>query len=242
MKIEDNARKGNKHINIDAVKSLPYHKLIAALVAKNTKMQNTAVLDIGCGMGQIEAELIKLNWPGSVVAADAYDVCIKATAKNANVSSCLKISESDFDILAQVGSQKFDCIIMSHVLEHLHNPSEKLMQVLSLLNPGGVAIVAVPNPSRPSVTINNIFQRHYANRGHVQVWDPSHWRVFLEDALKLDVVEYSHDFVPLPGCRKSPTIMRLSVAIAKIIPWWSFSNIATIRADRDFSVNTAEKQ
>lgn len=239
MEIDNNARKGNKHLNIDAIKPLPYHKLIAQLVAKNAQMQNATVLDIGCGMGQVESELIKLNWAGSVVAADAYDVCLNATAKNANVISSLKISESDFDILAKVGDQKFDCIVMSHVLEHLHNPSEKLLQVISLLKPGGVAIVAVPNPSRPSVTINNIFQRHYANRGHVQVWDPSHWRVFLEDALKLNVVEYAHDFVPLPGCRKLPFVMRLSVAMAKAIPWWSFSNIAIIKAGGNSSINMA---
>lgn len=222
--------KGNKHLDVDQMRLLPYHRRIGAMVEKYASGSEATVLDIGCGMGQIESYLTDAGWGGKVFIVDAYDVCLEASAAFPVVGGQFKLSEADFDVADQVGDQKFDCIVMSHVLEHLHNPSEKLQLVLSLLKPDGVAIVAVPNPARPLVLVGNMFQRHYANRGHVQTWDPSHWRIFLEEALGLDVAEYSGDFVDLPKCRRFPILLKAGEALARAFPWWSFSNIAAIRA------------
>jgi SAM-dependent methyltransferase len=49
---------------------------------------------------------------------------------------------NDFD-LNSLG--KFDCVVMSHVLEHLYHPDEFLVKVKSILEPGGVIVVALPN-------------------------------------------------------------------------------------------------
>jgi SAM-dependent methyltransferase len=46
----------------------------------------------------------------------------------------------DFRDLAQ-----FDCIICSHVLEHLRNPGEVLKRSSAALAPGGVILIALPN-------------------------------------------------------------------------------------------------
>lgn len=222
--------KGNKHIDLDAVSFKPYHTIIGELVLKYADKPGMVLIDVGCGMGQLEVFLTRNNWPGQVSIADAYDTCLEASNIAPLVVQTYKLHEIDFDLPEQVGEKKFDCLVMSHVLEHIHNPSDAMGKVMSLLKPGGVAIIAVPNPARPNVLVGNIFKKHYANRGHVQAWDASHWRVFLEIALKLDVVEYKHDFVLLPAHSCFGLIETVGVALARIIPWWSFSNIAVIRA------------
>ena len=92
--------------------------------------------------------------------------------------------------------------------------------------------MAVPNPARPSVLIGNIFRKHYVNHGHVVAWDRSHWVNLLERIMKLDVVEYASDTViicPERIKKRLPSLKRLEMALAVILPWWSFSNIAVIR-------------
>lgn len=43
------------------------------------------------------------------------------------------------------GENRFDVIVMNHVLEHVHQPIEFLQDVRRLLVPGGVVHIAVPN-------------------------------------------------------------------------------------------------
>lgn len=217
---------GNRHLDTVNVEMLPYHREVGKLVMKYAAQGS--VLDIGCGMGQLELYLRDNGFSGEVHLADAYDMCLEASSKYDFVKDKFKLSETAFDPHEKI-DRKFDAIVMSHVLEHIHNPSSALENVLSLLNPDGVLIVAVPNPSRPLVFFGNIFKFHYANRGHVQAWDPSHWRVFLEDALKLDVAEYAADFIDIPKHRKFNFLQKIGVFLAKPFPWWSFSNIAVIR-------------
>ncbi len=219
--------KGNRHLDVEQVELLPYHKEVGKLALKHAS--NGSVLDIGSGMGQLELFLSQNGFKGEVHVADAYDVCIEASSDYDIVKGHYKLSETEFNPHLAI-DRKFDVVVMSHVLEHIHNPSRALENVLSLLNEDGVLIVAVPNPSRPLVFFGNIFKFHYANRGHVQAWDPSHWRIFLEQAMKLNVLEYASDFIDFPKHRKLPLLQKLGVLLAKPFPWWSFSNIAAIQA------------
>lgn len=48
-------------------------------------------------------------------------------------------------LTALTGENRFDVIVMNHVLEHVHQPIEFLQDVRRLLSPGGVVHIAVPN-------------------------------------------------------------------------------------------------
>jgi SAM-dependent methyltransferase len=51
----------------------------------------------------------------------------------------------DLNTFTAKGFAPFDCIICSHVLEHLHNPESVLGEIKKLLRPDSVLIVALPN-------------------------------------------------------------------------------------------------
>ena len=159
--------------------------------------------------------------------ADAYPACIEATANHGNVNRTFLIDEIGFDV-ASVVSPEYDIAIMSHVLEHLVFPAKALEDVFSVLRPGGVIVVAVPNPVRPSVFLSNLFKFHYVNRGHVHCWDRSHWQNFLERIMGYEVLEYSTDFVQLPFCTRFSALRTAGEVMVKVAPWWGFSNIAVI--------------
>ena len=50
---------------------------------------------------------------------------------------------ADFETLPS--TERFSCIHMSHVIEHVPNPAAWLEKARSLLTPGGLLVIAVPN-------------------------------------------------------------------------------------------------
>ncbi len=227
MSAEDWASKGNTHLDLDLDAALPYHEVIGQLVCKYAN-SDSHIIDLGCGLGHIEAEIQKCNPELRVDIADAYTACLDAASNVSNVEQRFEIDELTFNITSAI-SGRYDIAVLSHVLEHLLFPAKALEDIFELLKSDGLLIVAVPNPVRPSVFISNLFQMHYANRGHVHAWDRSHWRNFLENIMDYDVIEYSTDYIQLPRATRSNLSRTIGKFLVKAAPWWGFSNIAVIR-------------
>jgi SAM-dependent methyltransferase len=96
------------------------------------------VCDIGCGSGS-NLELLKTA--GFHVTGIEPDAKARSIAMNiANV----------FDGTAerlppQVQNKAYDVVLMSHVLEHCIDPHSAVKNVCSILKPGGIAVIEVPN-------------------------------------------------------------------------------------------------
>lgn len=224
---------GNVHIDLEMTRPMPRHRTLAELAVKYGG--SGRYLDVGCGLGFVSGMIAKMQPNASISIADAYSACLdKTAAKLPRVEARYLLDEKAF-APDKVIHEKFDVIIFSHELEHLLDPIAGLRAILSLLNEGGVAIVAVPNTARPEIVIRNLFKKHYVNRGHVFSWDASHWRNFLERICGFDVAEYKADVVALVPGKAGMAIARSPVGtrLAKAFPWWSESNIAVIRKPLD---------
>ena len=218
---------GNKHVITTSARVAPYHSVIADLVGEYAPT-NGRVLDIGCGMGQLE-RLVAARRPDlEFTVADAYDVCLDSCRTLPHVQSAIRVDESRFNI-DEVITQTYDIVVMSHVLEHILDPVGGLRKAMNCVTMGGVCIVAVPNPTRPDILITNLFRKHYVNRGHVVSWDPSHWRNFLEHIMSLKVERHLSDYLVFPGAFSPGPLRSLSMTMAKAVPWWGRSNISVIR-------------
>jgi SAM-dependent methyltransferase len=95
------------------------------------------VLDIGASRG------IFLN----AARAAGWEPCgIEAGA------DAIGYAKEHYDITIQPGtlessvlvSNSYDCVHMSHVLEHMHDPQLSLCRVADCLRPGGIAVIEVP--------------------------------------------------------------------------------------------------
>lgn len=218
----------NPHIMLDAqrgMKPWPYHTEVARLARKYSQ-PGDAILDVGTGAGTIP---MLIGRDRVIDVTDAYQSCLDVARDRAAIRDTFLLDEATFDI-RQVDRQ-YHVVTMSHVLEHMRDPLRAVEDVLSLVAPGGHLVLAVPNPVTPLGIANAVFRRRFTNEGHTVCWDPSHWRNFLERIMGLEVVEYAADFVMILPARLGRFAEPLERALASVLPWMAFSNIAVVKAN-----------
>lgn len=98
-----------------------------------------AVLDLGCGGGSLGAALKAKH--GCRVVGVTFDPDEAKTAAG-KLDAVVTADLSDHP-LADLGA--FDCVVCSHVLEHLARPDQVLERVRGLLPGGGTVVVGLPN-------------------------------------------------------------------------------------------------
>jgi len=97
------------------------------------------ILDVGCGTG-VFGEALRRKRDRQVVGITYSSVEAELAAKRLTAVQCADLNNFDLSSLGL-----FDCIVMSHILEHLYRPDEFLVRVKDILQPGGVIVVALPN-------------------------------------------------------------------------------------------------
>ena len=108
-------------------------KLIDSFVNSNTVEKS--ILDIGCGTGDFLQSCKKSNWK-----IDGIEPNEKAN----KISESKLKQEINFDI-SELSLQQYDCITLWHVLEHVPNLKEYILELKKRLKPNGTLIIAVPN-------------------------------------------------------------------------------------------------
>lgn len=106
----------------------------AGLVAKYARGRN--LIDIGAGTGAFAAHMQQFGWEVTAIEPDE-------AARKLAADRGLKTG----DEAALAGHAPVNVITMWHVLEHVHTLQERVAQLYSLLTPGGIAVIAVPNPN-----------------------------------------------------------------------------------------------
>ena len=108
---------------------------VLARVPKTAKR----LLDIGCGSGALGRK-IKEELDCHVVGVTFSEA--EAAIAGHHLDEVLVCDLNSFELPP---IDQFDCIICSHVLEHLYEPNEVLRRLRRSLSPGGTLIVALPN-------------------------------------------------------------------------------------------------
>lgn len=149
-----------------------------------------SVLDVGCGRGELLRALSSRGLACSGVDFDETCVAIAGQWGDTQQSSIEELPD-------RFGDDSFDLVVLSHVLEHTHDPGAAIA-VLRRITRRYIAL-AVPNLASST----SFFQaaRHaprYVNQGHRQGWDPNHLLTFLECTCDLEVVRWGSDRVLVP--------------------------------------------
>jgi SAM-dependent methyltransferase len=97
------------------------------------------ILDVGCGTGTLGEQLRRER--ECYVAGITYsDEEAQLAAARLSRVICAELNDFDFS-----GLGKFDCVILSHILEHLYRPDDVLQRLKCVLEPQSIVIVALPN-------------------------------------------------------------------------------------------------
>jgi SAM-dependent methyltransferase len=96
------------------------------------------ILDIGCGLGEVLAGLID---DFTCFGVDVADSNVKRARRRLGVGATIS-QGSAFAI--PCGDESMDAVICLEVLEHLIDDRSALLEMLRVLRPGGILIIAVP--------------------------------------------------------------------------------------------------
>lgn len=117
-------------------------RLVGARHARFLMRQSTSgarVLDVGCGRGVALRALARMG-----METHGFERSHDAVR---GIDSRVQVRIADDLPAAGYADDFFDTVIIWHVLEHVRNPREVLLEVFRILKPGGRIIVAVPNYS-----------------------------------------------------------------------------------------------
>ena len=142
------------------------------------------LLDVGCGAGG-NAKLLKLQGRSTkifgITKSDG-----EAKIATSYMENCW-IADLENDPLLFLQGMKFDCLLFSHVLEHLVDPVIVLKKLLTYLKVDGEILIAVPNFLYWSNRIRllaGIFK--YSDTGFL---DRSHLRFFTWETVLQELIE-----------------------------------------------------
>ena len=109
------------------------------IIKKITGLRHGNLLDVGSGTGHFASVMRNSGWSvkGIEISGKARD--FSSTTFDLEIFAPEQIAELD--------SCSFDCVTMWHVLEHFHDPHRYFSDIIRLLKPGGVCLVALPNCS-----------------------------------------------------------------------------------------------
>jgi len=97
------------------------------------------ILDVGCGTGTTGEFLCQQR--ERCVVGITYSTQ-EAEMASPRLSQVIRAELNNFDF-CPLG--RFDCVILSHILEHLYSPSDLLARLKCVLGPDSVIVVALPN-------------------------------------------------------------------------------------------------
>jgi methionine biosynthesis protein MetW len=115
------------------------YRAINHAVLSRVPATSRRLLDLGCGSGTL-GQAIKASHACEVVGVTFS--ATEAAAAAAHLDQVLVRDLNQFDA-DEVG--RFDCVVCSHVLEHLYQPERLLQQLHRCVNSDGTLIVALPN-------------------------------------------------------------------------------------------------
>ncbi len=133
-------------------------KLILGLV------EGSKVLDVGCGSGRLSKKLLDSGF--SVVAIDTDWKAVEIAKKKGITAFVTDINEWATD-------EKFDCIVLGDVLEHIEDDKSALRKIRGMLKPNGCIVVNVPS-------YQFLFSKHDVALGHKRRYSDKELKTKLE--------------------------------------------------------------
>ncbi len=159
------------------------------------------VLDLGCGTGAL-GRIIKDRFNCQVVGVTISEAEASIASKYLDLVFIQDLNNCD---LRSLGI--FDCVICSHVLEHLYWPDNLLTDIHKILAFDGTLVIALPNPLHWRQRLEFLKGNFKYSDGGVM--DRTHFRFFDWDT-SLEIVKgsdyqviqrYADGYFPLPGIR-----------------------------------------
>ena len=158
-------------------------KNLIAYIADNPNKREIKIFETGCGEGYLAYELFKQKKNISYEGIDLDTEIIELAQKNCK--------NANFEVgsiynLEKYQQNKYDYMIVSEVLEHLHEPKRALQQLVKIQT--AQIIFSVPN--EPIWRMLNMLRLKYLKNfgntpGHLQHWNKNNFYKLLSQYFKI---------------------------------------------------------
>jgi SAM-dependent methyltransferase len=138
-------------------------------------------LDVGCGDGRFLRRLRAAGWRGRLHGVEPSPVAAAAARSHG-----IDVEKAPFEEFAT--GDRFDLVVLRHVLEHVRDPRATLGRVHSVLRPGGLVYVATPDEGAIAARVFGRYWHGYDPPRHLWVFRPAAVRRLQTDA-GFEVVE-----------------------------------------------------
>ncbi len=142
------------------------------LIEKTTGLKSGSILDVGSGTGAFVHEMKESGWQITGLEPDA---------------DAISVAKKDFEIelksinqFYQLSPGSFDAITMWHVLEHVHDLQDYMVQLRYLLKENGKLLIAVPNHTSKDAAIYKEFWAAYDVPRHLYHFSPRSMKMLVE--------------------------------------------------------------
>lgn len=154
---------------------------------KYSKFKGRTILEIGCSAGGILEPFLQ-----SGAAVRGYDYNDSYLEYGRSVDKRLDLRHGGIDDIGSI-RDRFDLIIMNHVLEHMHDPKETIQAAGRLLKDNGILYLSVPSikntqyynsPTRSYLGSLHIAHLYYFSRNSLVSIMDNFEPVFIDDKVR----------------------------------------------------------
>jgi SAM-dependent methyltransferase len=153
-------------------------KSTAAKIAEYLPDKNSSIIDIGCANGGLLKSLRDLGF-NYLQGIDPSPVCV-ANTKMQGIAATRGTLSSIMSM--QMG--QFDCVLLSHVLEHVGDLRGAISAIANYLKPEGFVYIEVPDASRYHEFVTSPFQdfntehiNHFSSQSLSNLFSFNRWSI-----------------------------------------------------------------
>lgn len=195
-----------------------------------------SAIEIGCGTGAILRELMESKFARTYAGTDVSAAALGAA--RAELGSAYRGGFVADAAALPVAAKKFSVAVLSHVLEHLQDPSHAALEASRVAH---FVVAEVPTEKVLTNWVRRkILRREYDSieeAGHVQFWSPKSFVHFLHDqcgfeilSLRRTAVSAQEDFFGKMGLNRMKPLVKhfLQAILPPFLRIWVFTTHTTV--------------
>lgn len=164
------------------------HRPSFEMVDRHVEDKASRILDIGCATGELLALFDRAGY-SSLMGVDPTPEC----AAIANKLYGLDVRSA---VLSEISTDPFDVVLLANVLEHVPNLREALGHIVSVVKPGGLLFVQVPDAGHFGIDITEPFLEFSIE--HINYFTAASLKNLLA-SVGIRLLEMAHDITRYKG-------------------------------------------
>jgi SAM-dependent methyltransferase len=176
-----------------------------------------SLLECGCGPGFLLRCVERWYPSASVVGLDVDDAALECASLRTERSRLVQASAEDLPFEAGT----FAVVAALHVIEHLREPGRFLAEARRVLPPGGLLLIATPNPDGLGARLMGKAWSGWSDRGHISLKPPREWRKMLNASGFRVLEDGTTGLSGIPAFRVLPLALANWLVLVSVgmLPW-----------------------